>query len=183
MRSLISSGYVDNIAVKSMTITRETEAIEVQAANATEPDPKWMAIDAAGHFHARTKKGTYPTLSQLREHRDCNNSCEEGFEECDGWWETVYRCSICLQPIVPGTRSIAGWRHVMPGMTTWSVTVEGVYVPVGKKVSVRLTQGEKVVMFGIAECTQADVAKGGLPSIELTGLGEMGVSVWAANFR
>ena len=160
-------GYVNGQPVETMALEMERDMIDMTCP--IEPDPNWAFIDAAGHFHARSKKGTLPTLEMKREYVSCPDSAEGC---CDGYDDTWLECVLCHEKIVPGTRP--GQRSSISGPMHWRITVSGVYIEPGTRVNVRIDREGKPVMFGIAECTSLDVAPGDRYTADLIGIGELG---------
>lgn len=139
MRAVVNNG--DPVLVVDLTV--DVEQIEVMTM--TEPDPTWEHVDPAGHYHARTKDGGYPTLHTHSEHVDCT---DPGGDDCDGYDITTYHCIVCDAEVKPGSRPTT-FRKYIPGRETWSVEVEQ-HVPDGERVSVVIDTGEGRRCFGFA---------------------------------
>lgn len=152
------------------------EIIDVST-RSPKPDPRWSAGDAAGHFHARSADGTYPTLLQTSEHRDCDGGCG-GSCDGEGYDVTVWSCSICGEQMTPGT--VPGpHEQSMPGRSSWVVRFDG--PSLSGPVSVRYEAGGGTVFFGIAHAEVSSLTlsagrSGGaaVASVELTGVSPLG---------
>lgn len=116
----------------------ETEQIDVTPA--TERDPRWEWLDAAGHWHGAAvgKDGQvwYPTLKTVTREADCDEcggtgrgpwseymNDYESCEECGGSGErgdSYPGCAICGERAALGMRAPVG-RVYGPGRTSWRV--------------------------------------------------------------
>lgn len=115
-----------------------------------EPDPRWRGTDSNGHFHARAKDGTYPTLKTRVEHVECDGSCG-GTCDGEGYTVTHYDCMICGEEVKPGL--IPGPNStVIPGLPEWSVKVVDTAPSWhgGEQVTVRIER-DGVLLFGVAQ--------------------------------
>lgn len=120
------------------TLTVETEAIDITSATTTyKDDPQWTFVDKAGHFHAVTGAGKFPTLEAYTKTLPCPGGCDD--PDCEGVTEARYRCRICRKRVKPGrvVDQAGGWKRTMPGRTSWGVSVETVEPPPAGTVSVR----------------------------------------------
>lgn len=128
-----------------------TQTVTV-GATVTEPDPKWIHVDTAGHAHAWASppagapgRPNLPTLRRTVEDVPCPNGpgCV-----CDGEGSTrdVYHCTACDEQVEPGYRPTPGpWsrdivtgahttltigHHVIRGATPeWLLPLSGVITP------------------------------------------------------
>ncbi len=121
------------------------EQIDVST-NLPRPDPRWTASDTAGHFHAVSADGSYPTLVKKVEHRDCDGECG-GECEGDGYDVTVWTCRLCGEAVTPG---MAPGPHYgsTPGRLSWTIHFDG--PALDGEVSVRYDAGNGTVYFGTA---------------------------------
>jgi hypothetical protein len=153
----------------TLTVDNNSEVIWSSGAR---PDPRWQATDSNGHFHARAKDETYPTLKTRSEHAPCDGSCG-GVCQGEGYTVTHYDCAICGEEVEPG--SIPGpYSVVVPGLASWSVTVTSTE-PVGgmsEQVSVRFEDGD-TLRFGVAMVASISSDMGEWKT-ELVGVGPLG---------
>lgn len=116
--------FIDERGPYEGTLRVETEKIDITSGRTTyKDDPQWTFVDKAGHFHAITADGKFPTLEAYVKRRPCPGGC--GDPGCEGEIEGRYRCRLCRKRIRPGrvVDRVAGARRYMPGVTTWTVTV------------------------------------------------------------
>lgn len=166
--------YIDGRPVETMTLDIEREYIDTTCL--TEPDPDWTFTDAAGHFHAMSKKRTYPTLERQSKTVEGSGRCCDD-KECDTYYDDSYtdvwlECVLCHERIVPGSRT--GQPSHIPGPMSWSLTISGVWIEPEQRVNIRIDREGKPVMFGIAECMRIDIGPGNQYTADLIGVGELG---------
>lgn len=134
------------------TLNIDTEVIDITSGMTTyKDDPQWTFVDKAGHFHAITRDGKFPTLEAYTKTLPCPGGC--GDSGCEGTIEVRYRCRICGKRIRPGriVDQVGGMQRSMPGRTSWTVRIEhretlGI---TEADVSVRAVAGQRT-MFGLA---------------------------------
>jgi hypothetical protein len=133
------------------------------------PDPKWEHIDTNGHYHARDlDEKTYPTLTTRMEHIDCDGSCG-GTCDDEGFTVVRYHCAVCDEEVKPGL--IDGPHSLtLPGLKSWSATVEGPSLPA--KVSVKVEVGDEI-WFGVAMVTETSF-DAGIYKTTLVGVSPLG---------
>jgi hypothetical protein len=126
----------------------EVEQVDVTPGTKTRPDMAWEFVDDRGHFHAFDADGNLPTLEARSEHRDCTMPGEHD-DDCEGYYVTVYTCSICGQIIEPQyvvTHPAPG-SEFMPGRMHWNVEVHQ-ELERGQRVSVAMRAGDEMC-FGV----------------------------------
>lgn len=166
--------YVDEQGPFPGDLEIEVEEIDISSnLPSYKPDPKWTHVDKAGHFHAITREGKYPTLETYTKHRPCPGGC--GDSGCEGTTETRYRCRVCRKRVRPGSVS-DGWPGMvrkMPGRTYWTVEVRASWPPenAGEAV-VRVVSGDRT-WFGVVQYGRASSGPDGV-RYALHGIGELG---------
>lgn len=174
--------YVNAAGPYAGEISIETESIDITSGLTTmKPDPKWEFTDKAGHWHAVTSDGKYPTLEDYVKALPCPGGC--GDPECEGVRETRYRCRICQKRIKPAlvVDSYPGEVRRMPGRTSWEVRVEGATdLPIpnqsGEMLTVRCVT-DKFTCFGLARIGPSEVVStsdGAWMNATFYGVGELG---------
>lgn len=154
----------------------DTEVIDITSGMTTyKDDPKWTFVDKAGHFHAITEAGKFPTLEAYTKTLPCPGGCDD--PGCEGITEARYRCRICRKRVKPGrvVDQVGGVPRSMPGLTTWTATVK-TQQQWTDAVSIRATAGRRE-MFGIATPRLAETLSHGdefVHTYEFHGVTELG---------
>lgn len=160
----------------------ETQQVIDISTQGAEPDPSWSTVDEAGHFHARSTDGTYPTLDRKSEHRDCDGGDGSCDDDCEGYSVTVWSCRACGEWIEPGMIPGPHYR-TMPGMTDWRLKYRAGQPPtgqMGQSVSVRFEPyaENKPLLFGFAIVgdisVEGDVSGRVTASVDLLANGALG---------
>lgn len=141
----------------------ETDSIDVTTLYGhSEPDPAWVFVDDAGHFHAFDQDGKLPTLVE----RVAEWDREPGWFSEDDYDEDLRRwmaCVLCGEEIKPQYRYVPppSGRQFMPGRTSYYLTVHG-EVPRGERFSVVIT-ASNAVWFGFGQSTGNETYEFGRP--------------------
>lgn len=158
------------------TLTVEQDFIDVST-NLPKLDPRWSASDTAGHFHAVSADGSYPTLVKKTEHRECDGECcrDGECEDGSGYDVTVWACRLCGETVTPGSAPGPHYGSV-PGRTSWTIRFDG--PALAGEVSARYDAGGGTVYFGTAhaEVSSFTMSPGGSTTaeIELFGTSPLG---------
>lgn len=166
--------FVDEHGPYSGDLQIEYEAIDISTLLPSyKPDPKWTYVDKAGHFHAITKDGKYPTLESYTKHRRCPGGC--GDFGCEGTYETRYRCRVCAKRVRPGSieEGFQGMVRKAPGRMDWTVEVHAQWPPdtAGEAVA-RVVSGDRT-WFGVVRYGRASSGPDGVQYV-LHGISELG---------
>lgn len=173
-------------------LTIEREDIPITEAHMMRPDPSWVLVDDAGHYHRWADDGGLPTLERTSRHVDCLG-CSGGWDDddaeldpCAGHDVPFYRCLICHVEIEPGMVATPPRQLWIPGRSTWRVDVEypdgaGVRLVSGERVSVvsepvPSAAGRDAVLFGVALVSRVSFGTGDdtITRAELVGAGPLG---------
>lgn len=135
---------INGSPVTAVDLRVDTEPIDISTMSDVQPELSWSFTDAAGHFHAYDQEGKTPTLRTEYEEYWCDD-CHE--EHTNSWLV----CIICSEAIEPKTVDRGPTRKWIPGRTEHTLTVRhsGIPLPVGRQVSVHLTEGDSRELFGI----------------------------------
>lgn len=125
----------------SVSLTVNTEMLDVTTiAGRSEPNPRWTAMDAAGHWHAaatRSDRGGrwsgpmrtevwYPTLVETKEaNPEYDPERADADDEYDVpatlWWRS---CMVCGARVDPDMINNPGQPEYIAGETRWTFEVE-----------------------------------------------------------
>lgn len=103
----------DGRVARLVLLQGEQPATEL-VAGGVEPDPEWLYTDRAGHQHDATKAA----LEWVVTGRCSCSLCAEASEGGEHTWGE-WRCRLCGQPVLPGTRAVSRALPEMQGTVVY----------------------------------------------------------------